>query len=94
MAADNITTTTLLLLANPRALNTHAANKETNKNHLCNNRKQSKGMAKALRIGLQQQQSIALCVSSGLALGLGFGPNIRVRVCDVTELVTIINNKV
>jgi hypothetical protein len=51
-------------------------------------------MAKALRIGLQQQQSIALCVSSGLALGLGFGPNIRVRVCDVTELVTIINNKV
>jgi CTP:molybdopterin cytidylyltransferase MocA len=82
MAADNITTTTLLLLANPRALNTHARKQGDKQNHLCNNGKQSKGMAKSLRIGLaqQQQQSSALCVSFGLALGLGFAPNIRVRV--------------
>jgi CTP:molybdopterin cytidylyltransferase MocA len=83
MAADNTTTTTLLLLANPRALNTHATKQGDKQNHLCNNGKQSKGMAKSLRIGLQQQQqqqSSELCVSSGLALGLGLGPNIRVRV--------------
>jgi CTP:molybdopterin cytidylyltransferase MocA len=82
MAADNITTTTLLLLANPRALNTHASKQGDKQNHLCNNGKQSKGIAKSLRIGLQQQQqqSSALWVSLGLALGLGFRPNIRVRV--------------
>jgi len=56
MAADNITTTTLLLLANPRALNTHPSKQGDTQNHFCNNRKQSKGMAKSLRIGLQQQQ--------------------------------------
>jgi len=84
MAADNTTTTTLLLLANPRALNTHASKQGDKQNHLCNNGKQSKGIAKSLRIGLQQQQqqqqSSALWVSLGLALGLGFRPNIRVRV--------------
>jgi len=56
MAADNITTTTLLLLANRRALNTHPRKQGDTQNHFCNNRKQSKGMAKSLRIGLQQQQ--------------------------------------